>query len=58
MYKVSRPYTGYYVGNSDNSDKLPEAICYCHFVVAMAIVVMGGMCVQSIMAIPTTISNL
>ena len=28
------------------------------FIVTMAMVVMGGMCVQSIMAIRTTISNL
>ena len=35
-------------------DFLPEAICFCHFVVAMA---MGGMCVQSITAIRTIISN-
>ena len=33
-------------------------ICYSHFVVAMAMVVMGGICVQSIMAIRTSISNL
>ena len=30
---------------------MPEAICCCHFVVAMAMVVIGGMCVLCIMAI-------
>ena len=47
MFKVSRPYTllsGYYVGNS------AEAICCCHFIFAMAMVVMGDTCVQRIMA--------
>ena len=46
VYKVSWPYvllSGYYVANSD-------------FVVAMAMVVMGCMCVHSITAIHTTIT--
>ena len=30
---------------------MPEAICWCHFVVAMAMVVIRGMCVLCIMAI-------
>ena len=34
---------------------VPEAICFCHFVVAMAMVVMGGTCVQYITAIRTII---
>ena len=47
MFKVSRPYallSGYYVIN-----------CLKLFVVAMAMVVIGDTCVQSIMAIRTII---
>ena len=30
---------------------VPESICFCHVVVAMAMIVMGDTCVQSISAI-------
>ena len=49
MYEVSRPYallSGYYVIN---------CLRLLSFIVTMVMVVMGGMCVQSIAAIRTSI---